>query len=160
MFVKVITSLLPILNISVMDPLELYLNKWQLAFSISWMYQPKDQILHMCLAGCVFLFLTCFLCLYVFGCDFSSCLCVIWNFASKLRNLPTFTDIINNIKDHSHLIKDHSHLSKTVVAMKMLKPQVCPVSILQCYCKLKFPLKRLKTNKSDSVRVIKNDQVV
>lgn len=45
-----------ILNISVMDPLELYLNKWQLAFSISWMYQPKDQILHMCLAGCVFWF--------------------------------------------------------------------------------------------------------
>lgn len=102
----------------------------------------------------IWFYLTCFLCLYVFGCDFSSCLCVIWNFASKLRNLPTFTDIIIN----NSPVKDHSHLSKKVVAMKMLKSQFCPVSILQCYSYLKFQLERLKT--SDSVRIIKNDQVV
>lgn len=45
-----------ILNINVIDPLKLYLNKWRLAFSMSWMYQPKDQILHVCLDWCVFLF--------------------------------------------------------------------------------------------------------
>lgn len=146
-----------ILNISVMDPLELYLNKWQLAFSISWMYQPKDQILHMCLAGCVFWFD--FIWRVFCACMFLDVIFLhvfVWSetLLLKLRNLPTFTDIIIN----NSPVKDHSHLSKKVVAMKMLKSQFCPVSILQCYSYLKFQLERLKT--SDSVRIIKNDQVV
>lgn len=94
--------------------------------------------------------MTCFLCLYVFGCDFSSCLCVVWNFASKLRNLPTFTDIIINNSPLSSVEKGCSN-------------ENAKVPVLSCeYTAMLFlpKISAKKTNKSDSVGIIKNDQVV
>lgn len=75
--------------------------------SYKWMYQPKDQIIYVCVLLYVALVFSCVLCAYeVFFVYFSYCVCVIWNFqTTSLSSAVNIQELVGDVSDSFTLQK-------------------------------------------------------